>query len=154
MAKQTDKTGSRTDRTRVHARTAAIIGVDAAPAEEDTSWWPAFLDGLRQWPNIKKACSLAGVGRRTAYDHRERHPDFAKMWDEAYDDGRDQIRSKIQDRSDNSDRILELSARLWLPEYKDDKTVTQLNFDVSNLTDEQLARLANGENPLSVCRSS
>lgn len=117
------KPGVETDRARArsHKRKSPPVahGVDASCFDSDTSWHGAFCDALRAMPNVKRACEAASVGRKTAYDHRERYPDFAAEWDRALEDGKDEIRKRIQARLEESDRILELAARLWLPEYKD-----------------------------------
>ncbi len=52
-------------------------------------WRAAFLGALRTTGMVSAACRLAGVGRRTVYDHREADPEFAKAWDEALDESAD-----------------------------------------------------------------
>jgi len=47
----------------------------------------AFLACLSETCSVKKACIRARIGRRTAYDWRDKHPDFAKRWDAALDVG-------------------------------------------------------------------
>lgn len=115
------KPGSETDRAskRKHQRTRAIAGKDFAPKVPDQSWREPFVESLRAMPNVKQACEAAGIGRKTVYDYRDEDPAFAAAWDSAIEDGKDEIRKRIQARLDGSDRILELAARLWLPEYKD-----------------------------------
>lgn len=43
----------------------------------------AFLDELRKRGNVSEAAAVAGIGRRTAYEVRDRDPEFAAAWDEA-----------------------------------------------------------------------
>lgn len=42
---------------------------------------------LSETCSVKKACARARIGRRTAYDWRNKNPDFAKRWDAALDVG-------------------------------------------------------------------
>lgn len=43
-------------------------------------WKPAFLEALEQTGMVTEACKVAGVGRRTVYDHRQRDEEFALAW--------------------------------------------------------------------------
>ena len=45
--------------------------------------WSAFLNALRESPNVTKACALAGCSRQAPYDRRERDQAFAEEWDRA-----------------------------------------------------------------------
>lgn len=121
MARKALASGSDTDRAgkRKHERTRPIAGEDFAPKVADQSWREPFLESLRAMPNVKRACEAAGIGRKTVYDYRDEDSTFAAAWDRAIEDGKDEIRKRIQARLEESDRILELAARLWLPEYKD-----------------------------------
>ncbi len=42
-----------------------------------------FLLYLRQFGHITYAANMTGLTRRTFYDRRAKHPDFAEAWDEA-----------------------------------------------------------------------
>lgn len=57
-----------------------------APASE---WRPKFIAALRNSGNVRASCFQAGVGRRTAYNHRDRSKEFAADWDEAIEDACD-----------------------------------------------------------------
>lgn len=46
-------------------------------------WRPVFLATLRNSGNVRAACEKAGIARKTAYDHKDRSPEFAAQWDEA-----------------------------------------------------------------------
>src|SRR5437016_3599185 len=52
-------------------------------ARKFTEWREDFLAGFRESGNVSGACRMAGVGRRTAYEWRERSAKFAAEWDEA-----------------------------------------------------------------------
>lgn len=47
------------------------------------AWMPAFLAELKQSGSGRGAARAAKVAQSTAYDARQRHPAFAKAWDEA-----------------------------------------------------------------------
>lgn len=72
-----------------------------APAQsgEDTSWWPQFLESLMTTCNVTASARAAGVGRVTVYDHRRRHSDFAKAWDEAKAIGADTLEDEAVRRA-------------------------------------------------------
>lgn len=46
-------------------------------------WKPAFLAAFEETGMITRACELAGVGRTTAYEARQRDEDFALAWADA-----------------------------------------------------------------------
>jgi hypothetical protein len=48
---------------------------------------------------VRHACEAAGIGRTTAYEHRERHPDFALAWDEALEDACDLLEAEARRRA-------------------------------------------------------
>lgn len=53
----------------------------------DISWRPAFLQALRDGHDISAAAKIAGVGRRTVFDHAQRDEQFALDKADAYKDG-------------------------------------------------------------------
>lgn len=52
-------------------------------------WKPAFCEALRNVPVVRHACEVAGIGRTTAYEARERDERFGKAWDDAVEEGID-----------------------------------------------------------------
>lgn len=62
-------------------------------------WEEAFLAVLRASGIVRHACEAAGVSRTTAYDRRERHPDFAAAWDEAMEDACDLLEAEARRRA-------------------------------------------------------
>ena len=42
-----------------------------------------FLGVLCETANVRVAAAAAGMSKSSAYAHRRRHPDFARLWDEA-----------------------------------------------------------------------
>lgn len=75
----TKKNASRTDRTSRGRRNSR-----KTPEAEGK-----FLSALRQGKSIAGAARAAGIGRRTAYDWRERDSALASAWDEAWEVGTD-----------------------------------------------------------------
>jgi hypothetical protein len=51
----------------------------------------AFLETLAESANVTKSCEINGIARRSAYEWREKDPDFAKRWDEAINLGVDAL---------------------------------------------------------------
>lgn len=44
---------------------------------EKKAW---FVAALREGETVLGACALVGISNRTAYNHRDRDPDFARLW--------------------------------------------------------------------------
>lgn len=62
--------------------------------------WPAvFLAALRQRPNVRYACTQAGIDRSTPYRYRETHPEFAEQWDVALREGVEALESEAWRRA-------------------------------------------------------
>jgi hypothetical protein len=62
-------------------------------------WEGAFLAALRDSGNVRLACSRTGIARRTAYDLRDRHEDFAAAWDDALEDACDLLEAEARRRA-------------------------------------------------------
>lgn len=58
---------------------------------QEAIWHPIFLDGLRQCANVGYACTLAGIGRTTAYASRDRNPEFRAKWEVAIQEAIDKL---------------------------------------------------------------
>jgi hypothetical protein len=88
---------SRTDRTQRSRRN----GRKTPEAEGQ------FLDALRDGRSIAAAARNAGLGRRTAYDWRDRDAQFAARWDEAFDEGTDRLEDlALSGAEQGSERLL------------------------------------------------
>jgi hypothetical protein len=80
-------------RTPRQAKAATVRKTGKTPAKADSKrsggsvidlrWHPVFIRALGGTANVSGACRACGVCRDTAYDHRERFPDFKRQWDEA-----------------------------------------------------------------------
>jgi hypothetical protein len=53
------------------------------------TWQDRFIASLRRLGNVSRACKAAGVGRMTAYDHRDSDPPFAAQWRDALEESAD-----------------------------------------------------------------
>ena len=49
--------------------------------------------------SVTRAAAKAGMGRMTAYDWRERDPEFAAAWDQAIEDGTDKLEDEAHRRA-------------------------------------------------------
>jgi hypothetical protein len=66
-----------------------------------------FLDALRAGKSVGAAARAATIGRRTAYDWRDRDPAFAARWDEAFDEGTDRLEDlALKGAEQGSERLL------------------------------------------------
>lgn len=62
-------------------------------------WKPVFFEALRNVPVVRHACEVAGIGRTTAYEARERDESFAKAWDDAMEEGIDRAEQEAFKRA-------------------------------------------------------
>ena len=59
-----------------------------------------FLESLRKTGgNIARACRAEGIARNTAYEWRKDDTEFAKQWDEAIDEGIDELEQEARRRA-------------------------------------------------------
>jgi hypothetical protein len=68
-------------------------------SQEAKQRFAKFLEVLATTGNVSRAAELAGVPRRTAYDQRERDPEFAQKWDEALQVSYDAIEHAVRNRA-------------------------------------------------------
>jgi hypothetical protein len=57
-------------------------------------WKPVFVATLRDTGNVRYACQVSGVSRKTAYATREQDEAFALDWDMAFEDAVDLLESR------------------------------------------------------------
>jgi hypothetical protein len=134
-----------------------------------------FLQSLRLEPNVTKACRRAHTSKTTAYLHRNSEStlydqEFAEAWNEALEVGLSVLEEEMWRRAvkgtkkpvyqsgqlvghiqEYSDTLAIFLAKAHMPEkYRERQDNRTLNLDMSSLSDEQLARIANGEDPFVV----
>lgn len=109
-----------------------------------------FLATLRETCNVSVAARAAKIGRSTAYDWRRDDPEFAAAWDDAEEEAVDALEMRARERAlDSSDRMMEILLKAHRPDKYVDKLRSEvsgpngapISFNVSTLTDEQLAAL-------------
>lgn len=139
-----------------------------APAK---TWHDFFLAELRKCGNVRAACARAKIERSTAYKARKEDAAFAEQWKAALDDAIDDLESEAWHRAQvgdvkylfyqgepielngkpvierqKSDTLMALLLKAHRPEkYRERAETLNFNLDVGNLTDDQLERIAHGE---------
>jgi hypothetical protein len=140
------------------------------PPTGTPDWRPIFLKELRKRGNIADACAAAKVARQTAYGVRKEEPGFKIEWEDALNDACDRMESEAFRRAvegcrkpvyqskelvgfiqEYSDTLLIFLLKAHRPKFRDASSL--VSFDARDLTDEQLERIAAGENPLVVLAS-
>lgn len=58
-----------------------------------------FCNTLSGSCNVGEACKAAGITRRTAYNWRDKHPEFARAWDEALRIGVSALEDEVHRRA-------------------------------------------------------
>lgn len=65
----------------------------------DLSWHVHFINQLLAFPNVTAACAVAGVSRKTAYEHRSKYPEFAEQWAAAEQKAVDDLEQAVWGRA-------------------------------------------------------
>ncbi len=133
----------------------------------------AFLAAFRETGNVRLACKAANVGRSSHYRWFEKDPEYRTAFDQAKEDATDVLEAEAFRRAVEgveeptgwymgepggtvrkySDVLLIFLLKSLRPDrYRERVDVRGVlaHLDVSLLPDELVARLANGENPISV----
>ena len=146
MPRSTKKT---TPAKTVKGSTKATDSTPKKPAWEDR-----FLTLLESTFSVAAAASGAGIDRGTAYKRREAHPEFRAKWETALSNAIDGLEEAAYKRArEMSDTLAIFLLKTRRPDlYRDrqDVTTTTMAVNYSDLTDEQLQRIANGEHPAAV----
>lgn len=130
----------------------------AIPGEVYGDWRDRFLAQLAESGIVREACIAAGISRKTAYEHRAADSDFAAAWKLALQDAADAALAVYRRRAlQQSDRAME-----FFITSRDRETFGQSGqielvlkyLDLSRLSNEQLDRLAVGDDPLNVILGS
>jgi len=91
-----------------------IEGLDLREAER---WRPPFLAALRNSGNVRVACELASVDRRTVYKHKRLDPAFGEQWDEAKAESIELLEEAAYNRAmTTSDDLLKFLLEAHAPE--------------------------------------
>ena len=79
---------------RVKARTRRTIS-----RAKELKWKPKFLAQLAKTCCVSRSARLAGVGRRTVYEHYDNDSKFARDWDEAIEIAIDALAFELRRRA-------------------------------------------------------
>ena len=133
----------------------------------------AFLAAFSEMGVVKRACKVAGVGRSSHYDWMEASAEYREAFERAKEDAADSLEAEVYRRAvkgvkkpvgwykgvagghvrEFSDNLLMFQLKAMRPEKFRDRVDVRgvlAHLDVSLLPDELVARLAAGENPISV----
>jgi hypothetical protein len=72
---------------------------DPVDGEESASWRETFLCALEASGNVSASARRAGVGRATAYRHRQAEPEFRSGWDQAIETAMDDLEAEARRRA-------------------------------------------------------
>lgn len=146
-------------------------GSTRSTRKKEEVWKPVFLAELLNAPNVAEACRIAGIDRTTAYNHKHADQDFSAAWDSAIELSMDKAEAELYRRAvEGVEKPVYQGGELvgHLQEYSDTLLIFMLKsrrrpiygerlaieIDYSNMSDEQLRRLAAGEDPKRVLSSS
>ena len=80
-------------------------------------WAPAFLQALEDTHLVCEAARKAGIGRRTAYDRRQRDAAFAEAWDDVIEHSTEILEQiAVRRAAESSDQLLMFLLRARRPE--------------------------------------
>lgn len=118
------------------------------------NWQPKFLEIFGNTMNISLSADGAGIDRRTVYRARQNDPEFAAAMDDAKEEAIERLEADAYERAKKmSDTLLIFLLKAHKPAlYREryEQTTTNLNIDWNDLTDDELARIAAGEQPARV----
>jgi hypothetical protein len=108
----------------------------------DTSWHTIFIAALEDAPNVASACRVARVSRQGAYEHKQRFPEFAAMWDAALESSVDAVEEKLFNVAEEGDvKAMVAVLKAHRPIYREKPPEVTVNNSVN---------LVNGDDPLDV----
>jgi hypothetical protein len=82
-----------------------------------------FLHYLRQFGQVGYAASMTGLARRTFYQRRERHPNFADAWDDAIEAFEDELTTRVVQTG------LEMGTGKWVQCFNEETGEPELDDD-------------------------
>lgn len=123
----------------------------------DKSWHAKFLEILGTTCNVTLAARGAGVSRFTVYEHYREQPDFAAQWDDAKEAAVEILEAEAWQRARKvSDTLIIFLLKAHKPaKYRERYEVSQtsVNINWDDLTENELERIAAGEDPAAVLAS-
>jgi very-short-patch-repair endonuclease len=131
-------------------------GTDRVRRSDYGDWRDAFLEKLSETGIILDACDAVGKSRETVRRHRIEDSSFNEAFKNARRDAADRLRRRYHNRAEQqSDRAMEFLLKNMDPEEYGDSMAAIIQailqyLDMSKLSNEQIDRLAAGEDPLRV----
>lgn len=102
---------------------------------------------------IKNAAETIGCSRQTVYNAIKKYPTVAK----ALDEEREKLKDLVEERLIEQIQLGNMTAIIWYSKtqmkdrgYVERPTQQQVNINLSDLTEEELRRVADGEDPVRV----
>lgn len=92
-----------------------------------------FLNELRKFPNVSKACRDVSVSRNTVYAHKKEDAEFSLLWDEALEEAIDAIEEEALNRATTgkSDTLLIFMLKALRPDKFKERSETKQVHDGS-----------------------
>lgn len=111
-------------------------------------WKPAFIAALEACPDVSAAARHAGIGRRTAYDARQRDETFALQWADAINSALDDVESALIERAKDKDTtaaifLLKSHRPAIYGDRQEIKHSGSLSQDLTMKSDAELREIAN-----------
>lgn len=123
----------------------------------DKSWHPRFLEILGTTCNVTLAAKGAGIDRSSAYDHYRQFPDFAAEWKDAKEAAIEVLEAEAWSRArKQSDTLIIFLLKAHKPAmYRERYEVAQTNLNINwdDLSENELERIAAGEDAATVIAS-
>lgn len=97
----------------------------------------AFIQGLVDTHTVYRACIIAGICKKTAYNWYANDAEFADAWEEALDNSTDNLESSIYEKALNGDTISGIFLlKGYRPKFRDKVTI-----DLDSIRDEIQQRM-------------
>lgn len=92
-----------------------------------------FLNALRKFPNVTKACRAIGVSRNAVYAHKNEDAEFSLQWEEALEEAIDTVEEEALKRglSGQSDTLLIFMLKALRPDKFKERSETKQVHDGS-----------------------
>jgi hypothetical protein len=119
---------------------------DGTLGTPDRRWQARFLGALRDTGTVRYACQAAGVGRSTVYRERQRNERFALEWNDALEDGIDELEAEARRRAKTgSDALLQFLLKAHRPSVYRDSHRVEHSGTIRGEHTVDLTKLSEGE---------
>ena len=97
-----------------------------------------FLAGLTQFGTVKHAAEYAQIDRNTAYDWRNRYPEFRRRWDLVLEDVTDDVEKSLYNQAVSEKNVV---ATIFYLKNNRNKYRDRVNVDVTVMNSQVEERL-------------